>query len=169
MTGMKDMRPWNRAIGFALVAICLVPAGRAAALQQAAPQKALPDAPGKAVVERVCTTCHGAGEMTNSPRTAPAWRETLELMRGYGVEASEEDWKTVTSYIMANVAFLNVNRAPAEDIGAVLAVDQKTAEGIAAYRDAQGGFKSIDDVKRAPGVDERRIDALKTRLTFEEK
>src|SRR5687768_4537697 len=123
MTGTMDRaRPWIHPIGILIIASWLVLGGRAVASLQRPAQNSLPDAPGKAVVERVCTTCHGAGEMTSMPRTPPAWRETLELMRGYGADATEDEWKTITSYIIANVAFLNVNKAPAEDIASVLVV-----------------------------------------------
>jgi hypothetical protein len=36
----------------------------------------------------------------------------------------------------------------------------------AAYRDQQGGLKTIDDLKKAPGLDAAKIDALKDRLLF---
>ena len=164
---MVQGRPWIHAIGLALLAVWLLVDGQASASIQQPKENVLPDAPGRAVVERACTTCHGAGEMTSRPRTTAAWREVLELMRGYGADATDDDWKTVTVYIMDNLALLSVNQAPADDLGAVLGVDPKTAEGIVAYRDKQGGFKSIDDLKRAPGVDERRLDAVKERLRFE--
>ena len=164
---MIQRRPWIHALGLAALAVWLLVNGQASASIQQPKENVLPDAPAKAVVERVCTTCHGAGEMTSRPRTTAAWREVLELMRGYGADATDDEWKTVTGYIMDNLALLNVNEALADDLGAVLAVDPKTAEGIVAYRDKQGGFKSIDDLKRAPGVDERQLDAVKERLLFE--
>lgn len=134
---------------------------------QASADEALPDAPGKAVVARICTQCHGTEYIVPSERSVQVWRDTIDLMRGYGAEASDEDWKTVTDYIIGNLAHLNVNKAPAEDIGLVFAVNEKIAQGVVAYRDTQGGFKTIDDLKKAPDLDPQKIDALKPRLTFE--
>lgn len=134
---------------------------------QASADEALPDAPGKPVVARVCIQCHGLEYVVPSGRSAQVWRDTLDLMRAYGAEASDEDWKTITDYIIVNLAHLNVNKATAEEIGPVFAVNEKVAQGVIAYRDKQGGFKTIEDLKKAPDLDPQKIDALKPRLTFE--
>lgn len=145
--------------------------GRSAVLATAhapaAAQEAFPDAPGRDVVERVCTTCHGAEITTSVQQTAQAWRDTLDLMKSYGATATDAEWKTVADYIVANLAHLGVNKAPAGDLALVLAIGEQDAEGVIAYRDEQGGFKSVDDLKKAPGVDAARVDTVKARLTFE--
>jgi competence protein ComEA len=134
---------------------------------QASGDAELPDAPGRAVVLRVCTMCHGVEFIVPSERTVQVWKDTLEVMRGYGAEASDEDWKTITDYLIVNLAHLNVNEAAAEEIGLVFAVNEKIAQGVVAYRDKQGGFKTIEDLKKAPDLDPKKIDALKPRLIFE--
>ena len=139
------------------------PAGAVSATRQQAP---LPEAPGKAVVEKVCTTCHGT-EYITIERTVPAWRETIELMKAFGTVATDEEWKTVNVYIMANVAYLQVNRAPAEDFAAVFGVDEKTASEVVAYREKAGPFKTVDDLKKAPGLPAATVDAAQARLKFE--
>lgn len=133
---------------------------------QAPAEPSLPDGPGQAVVQRVCTLCHGTDYITGTERSAPVWRDTLDLMKSYGAEASEEEWKTIADYLVAQVALLNVNAATVAEIGLVFAVDEKVAQGVVAYREKQGGFTSIDDLKKAPGLDPARIDSVKTRLTF---
>lgn len=127
----------------------------------------LPEGSGKAVVQKICTTCHGLDYLVPSERTVPVWRDTLDLMRGYGAEATEEQWKTITEYIIANLAYLNVNAATAEDIGLVFAVNEKIAQDVVAYREKQGAFKTIDDLKKAPDLDAQKVDALQARLLFE--
>lgn len=127
---------------------------------------ALPDGEGKAVVEKLCTTCHGLDYLWPSERTVQVWRETIDLMRGYGAEATDEQWKTITDYIIGNLAYLNVNKASAEEFGMLFGIDDTTAQGVVAYRDQQGGFKTIDDLRKAPGLDAARIDALNPRLIF---
>ena len=134
---------------------------------QAPAEASLPDGPGRDVVQRVCTVCHGTDFITATERTVQVWRDTLDLMKGYGAEATDEEWTTVARYLIAQVAYLGVNKAAAEEIGLVFAVDEKVAQGVVAYRQTQGGFKTIDDLKKAPGLDPARIDAVKTRLTFE--
>ena len=125
----------------------------------------LPEAPGKPVVERICLGCHGA-EILFPERTVPVWRDTLELMKGFGAVATEEEWKTIHVYVLSNLASLNVNRAPAGDIAAVFLLDAEAAAGVVAHREKAGGFKTIDDLKKAPGLDAARVDAAKDRLSF---
>lgn len=152
--------------GFAAALIVLmlaVTANAVTPVQTSPPQ--LPDAPGKAVVERVCLTCHGA-EVILPERSVPAWRDTLELMKGFGAVATDEEWKTIYTYILSNVAYLNVNRGTAEDFAAVFLIDAAAAGGIVAHRENAGGFKTIDDLKKAPGLDAARVDAAKDRLSF---
>lgn len=129
--------------------------------------QALPEGEGKALVEKLCTTCHGLDYIVPSQRTVRVWRETIDLMKGYGAEATDEQWKIITDYIIGNVAYLNVNKADAEEFGMLFGIDEQAAQGVVAYREKQGGFKAIDDLKKAPGLEAARIDALQARLIFE--
>ena len=134
--------------------------------QTAQPPDGLPDAPGKAVLVRMCTTCHGTDVIVDPPRTVRVWVDTVLLMKDFGAEGSDDDWRAVTDYLIVHLAHLQVNKATAGEIGQVFGVSEKIAEGVVAYRDAQGGFKTIDDLKKAPGLDAAQIDALKGRLIF---
>ena len=125
----------------------------------------LPDAPGKAIVERICLGCHGA-EILFPERMVPVWRETLELMKGFGAVATDDEWKTIHAYVLSNLASLNANRAPADDFAAVFLIDADAAAGVVAHREKAGGFKTIDDMKKAPGLDAARVDARKDRISF---
>ncbi len=148
------------------VGLCLVilshPAGATGPFQAPA---VLPDAPGKAVVERICLGCHGA-EVIVPARTLPVWRETLELMKGFGAVATDEEWTTVHTYVFSNLAALNVNRASADDFAALFLLDASAATSVVAHREKSGGFRTIDDLKKAPGLDAARVDAAKDRLSF---
>ncbi len=128
-------------------------------------QAPLPDSPGKAVVERICLGCHGA-EVIVPVRTIPVWRETLELMKGFGAVATDEEWATIQAYVLSNLASLNANRAPADDFAAVFLIDADAAAGVVAHREKAGGFRTIDDLKKAPGLDAATVDAAKDRISF---
>jgi competence protein ComEA len=130
-------------------------------------QASLPEGEGKAVVEKLCITCHGLDYVWPSQRTVQNWRETIDLMRSFGAEATDEQWKTITDYIIGNLAFLHVNKATAEEFGMLFGITEKAAQGVVAYRDTQGGFKTIDDFKKAPDLEAARVDALAARLIFE--
>lgn len=146
-------------LGTSLLALAL------AQPNQAPPDK-LPEAPGKAVLTRMCTTCHGTDVITDAPRTVPSWVDTVLSMKDFGAEGTEEDWKAVTDYIIVNLAHLEVNKATGKEIVLVLGVNENVAAGVVAYRDKQGGFKTIADLKQAPDVDAAKIDSLQPRLIF---
>ena len=133
---------------------------------QAPESQGLPDAPGKALVERACIVCHGFEYLVPSVRTVSQWRDVLAVMRQYGAQASDEEWKAMTEYIAANIAYLSMNKATAEEIRLVFGVSEKIAQNVVAYRDKEGSFKTIEDLKNVPDLDPKAIDALKARLTF---
>ena len=131
-----------------------------------APADKLPEAPGKAVLTTMCTSCHGTDVITDAPRTVPSWVDTVLSMKDFGAQGSDEDWKTVTDYIVVNLAHLEVNKSTAAEMAQVLRVSENVAEGVVAYREKQGGFKAIADLKQAPGLDAATIDMLAPRLIF---
>lgn len=131
-----------------------------------APADKLPEAPGKAVLTRMCTSCHGTDVITDAPRTVPGWVDTVLSMKDFGAMGSDEDFTVVTDYLIVHLALLEVNKATAAEMAPVLGVSAQTAAGVVAYRDAQGGFKTVDDLKRAPELDASKIDALAPRLLF---
>jgi competence ComEA-like helix-hairpin-helix protein len=131
-----------------------------------APADKLPESPGKAVLTMMCTSCHGTDVITDAPRTVPSWVDTVLSMKDFGAQGSDEDWKAVTDYIVVNLAHLEVNKSTAAEMAQVLRVSEKVAEGVVAYREKQGGFKAIADLKQAPGLDAATIDTLAPRLIF---
>ncbi len=130
-------------------------------------QAALPEGEGRAVVEKLCSTCHGLEYVAPSQRSVRNWLETIDLMKSFGAEATDEQWTTITGYIIGTLAVLNVNKGAAEEFGLLFGITETAAQGVVAYRDKQGGFKTIDDLKKAPGLDAARVDALEERLIVE--
>jgi DNA uptake protein ComE-like DNA-binding protein len=127
----------------------------------------LPDGPGKEVVEKLCSACHGLEYLVPSRRTVRNWVETIEVMKSFGAEATDEQWKTITDYIVDGLAYLNANKGGSDEFVRLFHIDEKAAEAVVAYREQQSGFKTPDDLKKAPGLDPARIDALQDRLIFE--
>lgn len=161
------MRTFSGLVVLSLLSLTITSVLRAQAAEPApVPADGLPNAPGKTVLVGMCTLCHGVDLIVDTPRTVPVWKDTLALMKDIGATGSEEDWKAVADYLTTHLAHLAVNKATAGEIELVFGVDQKIAEGVVAYRDTQGGFKTIDDLKKAPDLDAAKIDALKPRLIF---
>ena len=57
-------------------------------------------------------------------------------------------------------------RAASAEAEARSIVDAATADAVVTYRTEQGGFKTIDDLKKVPGIDGAKIEARKDRLMF---
>jgi competence protein ComEA len=160
---MQMLRVGLTCLYAAAVFVALSPA---ASGQATPPPAELPEAPGKAVALKVCSSCHGVEILLDPPRTVASWIDTMYLMKDFGAAASEADWKTTTDYLIANLAHLEVNKASGEEMAALFGLDEKAAAAVIAYRDKQGGFKTIDDLKKAPGLDAAKVEAMKPRLMF---
>ncbi len=61
-----------------------------------------PDGPGKAVLMKVCTQCHSADPIATLQRTKDEWKDTIDAMKGYGAEASDEDLGIILDYLVKN-------------------------------------------------------------------
>jgi len=60
---------------------------------------ALPDGPGKAVVERTCARCHSLETVTRLRRTRRQWEAELDLMITRGAILSDDDFDSVATYL----------------------------------------------------------------------
>ena len=129
-------------------------------------QAAAADAAGRAMVEQVCTLCHDATLIEGGNRTPAEWDDVLERMAANGASASQEQAEQIRAYLLRNFGRVNVNRAPARDLASVLNVEAPVADAVVMYRTERGGFTTIEDLKKVPGIDGAKIEARKTRLMF---
>jgi competence protein ComEA len=92
-------------------------------------------------------------------------------MVGLGAKGSDEDFTDVADYLTANfppsaIPKIFVNKATDQQIATILEISIDESKAIIAYRDKIGGFKSIEDLKKVPNVDTKKIDAKKDNLVF---
>lgn len=131
----------------------------------------LPEGPGRDVTVRVCGTCHEATRPAAVRLTREGWEQTVSDMRWRGAKGTDEEFAAIVEYLVANFlgeapAKLNMNRASAVELESVVLLLRKEAAALIAYRDKVGGFKTIDDIKKAPGVDFKKVLAAKDRISF---
>jgi len=132
----------------------------------------LPDGPGRAETQTVCTQCHEL-ERSISPRQDRAgWQATLDKMSSLGMKATDEDLQAVLNYLSLHypadaIPRINVNKARAIDLESGLSLLRSQAALIIQYSAKNGDFKSIEDLKKVPGVDVAKIEAKKDRLIFQ--
>jgi competence protein ComEA len=131
----------------------------------------LPDGPGKDTVVKVCGTCHEPNRAASLRLTREGWEQTVADMRWRGAKGTDDEFAAVIEYLVANFlgeapAKLNMNRATSVELESVVLLLRKEASALIACRDKTGGFKSTDDIKKCPGVDIKKVEAAKDRITF---
>lgn len=62
----------------------------------------LPDSPEKEMVMQACTQCHGMDVVLNQRRTPDEWNDVVARMVGDGASMSDEEYKTVVSYLSSS-------------------------------------------------------------------
>lgn len=132
----------------------------------------LPDGAGKATTQKVCGTCHGAELMIGRQETRETWGAIVNDMIQRGATGTEDEFYEVVEYLASNfsktspVIKVNVNKATAKDLEAALRIPAKQAAAIVQQRLEKGDFKSIEDLKKIPGIDASKMEANKNRLAF---
>lgn len=61
-----------------------------------------PDGPGKAVLLKVCTQCHTADPIAALHRSKDEWKDTVDAMKGYGADATDEELGVILDYLVKN-------------------------------------------------------------------
>jgi len=81
----------------AAAALCLAFAGPVLAQD---PGKDLPDGPGKEIVVRACTGCHGSDQIAYKRRTPEDWDYVITKMMQGGAELTAEEQEAVHAYLV---------------------------------------------------------------------
>jgi competence protein ComEA len=146
--------------------------------QQAAPQQqthtpqdtGFPDGPGKDVLLKTCNKCHSPAIVMANGQDREGWENTITKMVSLGAVGSDEDFTAILDYLVKNfpaaVVKINVNKATAAELEAGLTLSPKEGEAIVSYREKNGDFKSLEDLKKVPQVDPKKLDAKKDLLAF---
>jgi competence protein ComEA len=131
----------------------------------------LPAGAGREEMQRVCSNCHELERSVSLRQDRDGWKTTINKMIGLGAQGTEQEFAATLEYLAANfparaMPQLNVNTAPAIEFEARLSLRRSEAALIIKYRTEHGKFKSIDDLKKVPGVDNAKIEAKKDIFTF---
>ncbi len=62
----------------------------------------LPEGPGKAEFERVCSACHSTSMVAGLRLTAAGWVQTVNYMKQLGAPGSQEDFNKIIAYLTTN-------------------------------------------------------------------
>jgi competence protein ComEA len=129
-------------------------------------QDSFPETTGKTALLKVCSDCHTAESVVQTLRTRQEWSDVIDQMAHVGAQASDQEYDQILAYLARHFSPIKVNKATAKDLEAALDVPETVAEAIVAYRLDKGEFKTVDDLKRVPGVESGKIEARKARIVF---
>ncbi len=78
---------------------------------------------------------------------------------------------TTTSSAMSqeekNTSLVNLNTATEADLQTISGIGAKRAADIIAYREANGGFKSVDDLNNVSGIGDKTMESIRPYVTVE--
>lgn len=135
------------------------------------PYPELPAGPGKDTLIRVCSKCHSPDNVIANGQTREGWENTITKMATFGAAGSDDDFNDILDYLVKNfppptAGKINVNKATAQELSTGLSLSLQDAKTILHYRQVNGNFKSLDDLKKVPGLDTKKLEAEKARLAF---
>ncbi len=142
-----------------------------AAIVAAAAFAQLPDGPGKAETQKVCSQCHELERSLSLRQDRAGWQATINKMVDLGAKASDAEIASVLEYLSSHypaddVPRININKCRAIELESGLSLRRSQAAAVIEYREKNGPFHSIEDLKKVPGIDAAKIEAKKDRLTF---
>lgn len=151
---------WSAGVAAAAVALGAVPV-----------RAQLPDGPGKDELIKVCAPCHEPHRAAAFRLTREGWDATVTDMRWRGAKGTDEEFAAIVEYLSTHflgeaAPKLNMNRATALELESVISLLRREAAALIAYREKRGGFKTIEDLRKAPGVDFKKIEGAKDRIIF---
>ena len=128
----------------------------------------LPDGPGKDTFQMVCSMCHAPTAVIGKQGSKQWWQSKVTEMLQEVTDVPDSDVDAIVAYLAKNfpVVRINVNKAAAKDLETGLELTTKESEAIVQYREAKGNFKTLEDLKKVPGLDAVKVESKKDRLEF---
>jgi competence protein ComEA len=112
--------------------------------------------------------CHSPDAVIGKQGSRQWWQSKVTEMLQESTDIPASDVDTIVAYLAKNfpVVKIKVNKASAKDLETGLELTAEESESIVQYRAAKGNFKTLDDLKRVPGLDAVKIESKKDRLEF---
>jgi competence protein ComEA len=145
--------------------------GQQAAKGGPAPRE-LPDGPGKPIILRECVGCHNPTAFSTYQHTPEEWTAIVTRMGARARSATQPELETVAKYLAASFpkvedsSKVNVNKAAAREIAERLGLTEQEAEAVVEFRTKHGNFREWGDLLIIYGVNGRKIQAARDRMSF---
>jgi competence protein ComEA len=129
----------------------------------------MPEGPARELTVKVCGQCHEPQRSASLRLTREGWEAVVAKMAGLGAPATAAEFEQITDYLAANFKGeaqkpINMNTASSIELESVASLLRKEAAAWIAYRTKTGGCKTLDDIKKVPGVPFKKIDERRDRL-----
>lgn len=147
----------------------MVPAAVGLALGlSASPARAqqLPDDRGKAELMKVCGGCHQAERSASVRLTREGWEGVIGDMISRGARGTDEELTLILDYLSKHFLGdaprpLNINKANNVELESVAGLTRREAAAVLKWLDQVGVCKSLDELRKVPGLDYKKIEARK--------
>ena len=129
----------------------------------------LPDGPGKATYESVCSLCHPSSAPAGKQWTRDEWNLKVIEMLQEEPDVTADERKQIVDYLTSVFkpgGRIYINLAGTKDLVRLLDIPLEEAERIVMQRREKGPFANIDSVKSVPGISVAKIDARAHELEF---
>jgi hypothetical protein len=129
----------------------------------------LPDGPGKATYESVCSLCHPPGAPAGKQWTREEWNLKVIEMLQEEPEVTADERKQIVDYLTSVFkpgGRIYINLAGTKDLAKLLDIPLDEAERIVTQRREKGPFADVDAVKSVTGVTVAKIEAKARELEF---
>jgi competence protein ComEA len=104
----------------------------------------------------------------NKHLTKAEWQDKVLEMLQEDTDVTQSEKDRIVEYLAKNFfKKVDVNHAPSKDLAAALEISAKDADAIVRYREERGNFKTLDDLRKVPGLDMAKIEAKKERLEYD--
>ena len=129
----------------------------------------LPAGAGREVLIKACITCHDPQRAASLRLTREGWESVVRSMAARGMKATEEEQAVIIDYLSTHLLGeaprpINVNTAEQIDFETVLTLLRREARAVIEYREKNGPFKEIEDLKKVPGLDYKKVEQGKDRI-----
>ena len=129
----------------------------------------MPPGAGKDTFESVCSLCHAPIAVVGKQFTKAQWEAKVIEMLQEEPDVTADERAAIVEYLTTTFkpgGKIYVNVIPAKDLATTLDVTIDEATAIVQQREQRGTFKTLDDLKTVPGLDARKLDAVRERLMF---
>jgi competence ComEA-like helix-hairpin-helix protein len=134
---------------------------------------------GREVAGSACTLCHGLGYLASLGRSKTEWQDLVSDMVGRGAQLQPDEFDAIVQYLTENFGparaanvqspttfKVNVNKASAKELSDALGLSSEDAATIIRYRMEKGSFREWSDFSKVPGIDLKKLETRKDRLTY---